>query len=669
MEKSVIYNNNNVLTVKNNSMLNEGRVNFMKKLISFVLASGIAVSVMGVNAQATDFYKRRQSNEATFETLQEAHANGPEFLMDEYEGRTFAGDPALDSYPEGTTYVYRSAGMLNTTTGGPRMQTNLIVYTDETFGSKEAAQQYIADMGLTKMVDEAIGSVVLVSPIDPEAGFGQADQNAYYQRQSAMCNVGFAVRGETTTYYADAGYFGGVTNRYIIGIGGGATFLNNYVAPTMDYAGRIAGMLLIGGDMEKIHEIPCALPVWLVNVPEAVVEKYKAANETDSSGHNGENGLYYNSEHPLQQVITTETEEVDLAAIVQEAYDEFFTKVERIPVVKGGLYTAGTLYNNYNWNQAPYSLADRSAIVNDRTPEGINIIEMQDDQLMKDYTDDKGQFVTTWYELLPDEVLDATADEHSIPLILVNHGGGDDPIQAIDELGWLKLAGQKRIAIVAERHTSEDLNAAFGDPSPWYTLSESMPVLVRHMLDKYPQLDPERVYVTGYSMGGGATNRCVYGDASLFAAAVNMSGTPIEHTQEQEAQFEKLDMPMMLTTCTYDTPTHFDSANGYIAQDFQDNISNYLRYNEMDGVTFDFGKYPLSGFAGDTYRETMVNDEYPLHQWFLNNDDGVPMVGLSIIEFIPHGLYQEYAELAWDWMKCFSRDSETKEIVYNQYKD
>ena len=43
------------------------------------------------------------------------------------------------------------------------------------------------------------------------------------------------------------------------------------------------------------------------------------------------------------------------------------------------------------------------------------------------------------------------------------------------------------------------------------------------------------------------------------------------------------------------------------------------------------------------------------------------MVGLSIIEFIPHGLYQEYAKIAWDYMKDFSRDPETLEIIYNPY--
>ena len=45
------------------------------------------------------------------------------------------------------------------------------------------------------------------------------------------------------------------------------------------------------------------------------------------------------------------------------------------------------------------------------------------------------------------------------------------------------------------------------------------------------------------------------------------------------------------------------------------------------------------------------------------------MVGLNVTEFLPHGLYQEYANVAWDYLKHFSRNQETGEIEYNPYVD
>ena len=60
---------------------------------------------------------------------------------------------------------------------------------------------------------------------------------------------------KVTTFYSDAEYFGGSGNTYVVGIDGGATFLNNYVASTFDYVGRIAGMLLINGKMDNIRQV------------------------------------------------------------------------------------------------------------------------------------------------------------------------------------------------------------------------------------------------------------------------------------------------------------------------------------------------------------------------------------------------------------------------------
>ena len=45
------------------------------------------------------------------------------------------------------------------------------------------------------------------------------------------------------------------------------------------------------------------------------------------------------------------------------------------------------------------------------------------------------------------------------------------------------------------------------------------------------------------------------------------------------------------------------------------------------------------------------------------------MVGLSVFENLPHGLYQEYARVAWDFMKHYARDVETGEIIYTAIVD
>ena len=81
-----------------------------------------------------------------------------------------------------------------------------------------------------------------------------------------------------TVYYSDAEYFGGYGYVYFVGIDGGATFFNNYIAPEIDFAGRLAGALLIRGEMQEIRRPSIFVPMYMVNADEDVLDKYFEAN-------------------------------------------------------------------------------------------------------------------------------------------------------------------------------------------------------------------------------------------------------------------------------------------------------------------------------------------------------------------------------------------------------
>ena len=89
----------------------------------------------------------------------------------------------------------------------------------------------------------------------------------------------------------------------------------------------------------------------------------------------------------------------------------------------------------------------------------------------------------------------------------------------------------------------------------------------------------------------------------------------------------------------------------------------------MKTITYDFNTYRYFGAKADLYVENKLNGEYTNRMWMLRNDAGVPMVGLSITDFLPHGLYQEYGEIAWNFMKHYTRNPETGAVVYNPYVD
>ena len=84
-------------------------------------------------------------------------------------------------------------------------------------------------------------------------------------------------------------------------------------------------------------------------------------------------------------------------------------------------------------------------------------------------------------------------------------------------------------------------------------------------------------------------------------------------------------------------------------------------------MEYDFAAYPFVGFQADYKVTKVLNNEYKNTTWYITREDGAPMVGASFTEFLPHGLYPEYANIFWDFVKHFSRNQETGEIEYNPY--
>ena len=616
----------------------------------------LLISCLSVNALALGYHPI-QNDESTFETLEEARVNGPIAVknLETNTTKTFISHPVLDGIPEGTVYVYRSAGMFGGRAAA-RLNTNIMVFAAQRF-DKDGAYAYLKELGLIDIIDEAIGSVVLVTPADGEA-FSQADQANYYKLQTAMLAQKASMKdaADNTLSFSDAEYFGGYGYLYLIGIEGGATFLNNCVAGTFDFASRVAGMLLIGGGMDAIREVASFIPVYMVNPDDGVLSKYQDANGVDASIVAAAADTYYNQAFPLRRVIVSKADK-SAADHIKDAYYGMFIKAMRVPVLARGLYTAGTPYQGYGFDEAPYSLCDRNAVIGGKTEDGIYLFEHQEERFSYLKTEE-GEYLQTWYEYLPEEVLNNTAPEHSIPLILGNHGSQDDPRLFVDEQGYLELIGKERIAMVCPEHQY------IADLRP-----EILPALAQYMLDTYPALDPSRVYVTGYSMGGSGTLRAIAGNPKLFAAAVPMATSGYELTPEQAAQYETIDLPFMITTSTYDNSGMFDQAAGHINVGPQESINRYLGYNGMDTVEFDFDKYPISGFAADQLTTKTLNGEYTNYTWLFNNDAGVPMVGLSVTEGLIHALYPEYSKIMWDFAKHYSRNVETGEIIYNPYVD
>lgn len=623
-------------------------------------------------------YRNRQGNPATFETLEEVCAHAPEATKDLSGNSRMPriANPAFKDFPQDLVYVYRSPNLYGGETAA-RNNTSFVVFADRRFSEKDEALAWLRSLGLTELIDAAVGSILLVMP-EKNEGYGENDLQKLYILVNALFTQKASVEVDGVRCCpAESEYCGGYGKNYFFGVGKGATFMNNYIAGSRDeLIGRAAGFFTFGGEMDEAAAVNGCVPAYLVNPSAAALRKLRAANGCDAYALRGDAASFYCQNLPLREVRSAVDPDGDPGSWMVRAYREMFMFLQRSANVSTK-YLEPAVTNPYQgYVPAPqitrFALSSRNPVLNDRTVVGdlqvtfvhdaerfsdVKVTVNEADGMYRNFMTDEGDYLDAWYEVLPQGVLNNTAPEHSVPLLLANHGGGDDLLMFLDETGILLTAGRQQFAIAAGMHSG--LTFVGGE-----MVGEAMSRLVQYMLEKYPALDPERVYVTGYSMGGAATYSCIAAHPELYAAAVPMA-MPLFGVPDGTAEkYEKYDMPVKLLTSTYDFAA-WDPANNHINDGAQLLFRTYAGFNGMTvPESFDFEKYPFVGQPTDSMEIRTINGEWRNFDWVLRGPKGFQMMGLNVTEYLQHSLWPGYGDLAWDFFRHYRRDSASGEIVY-----
>ncbi len=611
-------------------------------------------------------YWNRQGNPATFETLDEVRANCVAVTSKLSGNDRFRQivNPKLEGFPQGLVYIYRSPNLYGGQTGA-RNNTSFIVFADRRFETKAEGKACLESLGLIKLIDEAVGTILLIMP-ESDSGYAESDlQHAYVLIDALFSQKAVIEIDGERCCPAEAEYCGGYGKTYLFGFGKGATFMNNFVAGSRDsLIGRAAGYFTYGGEMAEEVAVSQYVPAYLVNACSAAVRKFRAANGTDAYACEDGVETFYNQALPLRAVRAAKDETGNVGFWMEKAFRDMFMFLQRSSNVSTK-YLEPTVANCYpDYVPAPavsrYALSARNPILNDRTVIGdLQVTFVHDAERFSDVKTEAGErtaagdYLDTWYEVLPQEVLHNTAPAHSVPLLLANHGGGDDHLMFLDETGLLLTAGREKFAIVAAMHSGITVIGG-----------EVLPRLVKYMLDKYPALDPERVWVTGYSMGGWATYNCIAAHPEVFAAACPMAMPLRDVPEGTAALYEKYDLPAMIVSSTYDFAA-WDAEHNHLNEGGLAFLQTYCKFNGIAPADeFDFVKYPVIGRPFDVFRLTTVNGEWRNGEWLIRNGKGVPMVGMNVTEYLQHSLWPGYGDIAYNFFKHYRRCAKTGEIIY-----
>ena len=429
-------------------------------------------------------------------------------------------------------------------------------------------------------------------------------------------------------------------NLKVIGLGNGATFVNNALAPC-DAAGHIAGILTINGKPGKTPDQSWGVPAYVAGKnADKVAKPYISMNKA-------------NPEEELLAVVVDKAVGASIAEIFDRAWDEVFSRNFRFNNYQHTHYD-GADYGEYGpYELEPYTVYQRLGLKRE-----IVVMEQK-----------KG-LPWLWYEYWPHELIDG-APQASVPVMVLLHGNTNDPRTQAETSGFLQVAGKERFFVVEMEWQGSRNYGAMG--------YDGVERVIQLLLEKYPQLDPSRIYAQGLSAGAITATALGICKSYLFAAVGGYGGGI--YTGAKTGRFSNchalwadatqkrgfVEVAYCSIIGTADKVVPFYSPDSYKGNSYVTAWNTYQQLNGME-VTYDLD------FTADTLlglnladRKTIITNKgngiKAETGYFYKGD--VPLIKIVAVVDYGHWNFIPGAQMMWDYFKQFSRDPKTKKLVYS----
>ena len=437
-------------------------------------------------------------------------------------------------------------------------------------------------------------------------------------------------------------------NLKVVGVGNGATFVNQALAAT-DAASHIAGILTINGKTFKVPAQSWGVPAYVAGkTAKTVAKSYVAINKAVKQGEK-----YVNADEPLLTVVVNENASASLAEIFAKAWSEVLGKNFRYNNYKHthyegmtfGQYGAGELEPFTDWE----ALGIKREVVITEQRQGLPWL---------------------WYEYWPEELMQG-APAKSVPVMVLLHGNANDPRTQAETSGFIQVAGKERFFVVEMEWQGSRNYGAMGH--------DGVEQVLYQLLAKYPQLDPSRIYAEGLSAGSMTATALGIKKSHLFAAVGGHSGGIFKGARGLFSNFDAMwdeatqkrgavEMPYCSVIGTADMVVPYFTPDNYKDNSYLNAWNTYQQMNGMDVVMdLDFEKDAVFGFTLKDRQTVVTNKGEGITMEFGQlYKDNKPLIRLVAINKYAHWNFKPAARVIWDFFRHFSRDMETKKLKYTE---
>ncbi|MBQ7993652.1 MAG: hypothetical protein IJ252_11560, partial [Solobacterium sp.] len=493
-----------------------------------------------------------------------------------------------------------------------------IIYPDSTLTASQA-QALMEEMGIIENVDKLHAKAFIVNPIG--GSYSSKDTEAFLEVIDTLTAMSLNIK--------------------VIGIGNGATFVNNEISQK-DWA--VAGIMTYGGEAGPAPKY--SVPAYISGSDAAAA--YAQTNNATVKSAKGTINTYTNPDNKFEIVVENTAEET-LAEAFANAWDNVFVKNGKVGNI------TGTWYGDVNANERQYeyfTYFDSAAVGLTRTV--VNDVDFDGDGMMN-----------LWYEYVPASA--SRAREGTVPMVLMLHGNANDPRTQISTSGWAPLAAKEGIILVEAEwqggvvggtqydNMTDDENGILG--------------MLEMVFEKYPAIDRERVYVEGLSAGSMKTLTLCLTHPEYFAGGGSHSGAVLGGSAALEEAVEKL-------AADYDIPWFFIggekdsfipvSEKGGASSGVLAALNLFEKMNDMDITAWedcDESKVEWFGFTKmEDYGEVENAGVCTVKGGTIKSADGNAMMSFNAIENWGHWNYEASAQLMWNFLKEHTL-SEEKTIV------
>ena len=487
---------------------------------------------------------------------------------------------------------------------------------------KDGAAKLLEEMAIQPLLDSDYGTAIVINPTGDRYN-ADVDFDVFVKLFNSSRGPG---------------------NLKVVGFGQGATFVNQVIAPRA--GGHIAGIMSVGGKAGKGVDA-AGVPAYVAGKGAAKAAKpYQATN----AAHGDE---------PLLNVVVNPDEKASLQALFADAWKQVLGKNYRYNNYRHTHYD-GSKFGQYgSYELEPYldceSLGIKRIIVEQPTGFGPQA-QNSPKQL--------------WYEYWPEELLEG-APEHSVPVMVLLHGNTNDPRTQAETSGFIQVAAEDRFFVVEMEWQGSPNYQAMGHDGVESTLYT--------LFAKYPQLDPSRVYAEGLSAGSITATALGIKKSHVFAGVGGESGALFGgmprngYSSSQAIWNEAAQKRGAVETAYCSVFGTMDAVVPYMTPDnWKGNsyLNAWNAYEQMNGMEIisemDFDKYPIFGQAlrdRETIR-TNKGDGIIMETGQLYKGD-VPLIKLVAVMEYGHWNFMPAARVMWDFFKHYSRDPETKRLIYN----